>query len=727
MVKHPPYHPMIMRQNTPLKRYFLLLCIAIYPGAVGAAAEGGNPAAVFVCPAGDDGNDGSEGSPFATLERARDAVRDWPAERKAAGVTVWLKEGTHVRDRSFELDGRDSGTEDGPVVYRAVEGANVSLIGGVAMDAAAFEPVTDEAILARLDESARGKVLQYQIPEAHRPAVPTGVPVVNEWIDGVMHSNRKPTPELFFNEEALPFSRWPNDGWATYGAVIEPGSRPRSGEKPDRPGTLAYTGGRPERWTEADRILLHGYFAHEWFDDILVVDRLDTEQKHITFTTPHMYALRPNGRYRALGLLEEIDQPGEWMIDYPTGTLYLYPPADMAEGRFRFSVLGEPLVRLNGTRHVKISGLTLEVSAGMAVEIVGGTDNRIEDSTIRNVGLNGVLIRPEGDTVPDPGALHQFPEATGDPVKDGRRNGVFGCTLHDVGTTGIAMIGGDRRTLTPSEHYAVNNRIHNTARLQRANQPAINISGVGMRAAHNFIHDLPHVGISFSGNDHVMEYNELARVAMETGDVGVFYMGRDWTYRGNIVRYNFIHHAGGMGQHGSFGVYLDDAVSSAHIHGNVFYKVQTAVFVGGGRNNIVENNIIADSKMAMRFDNRGQTWAGRMQRRGGTHRMYERLAAVNHTQPPFSTRWPELSRILDEHPHRPLGNHLRHNIVVRTGWTTGQARHFLEVGENIRTQEDPGFVDAANHDFRLKDLEAIQEKLPRFQPIPFEKIGLQKE
>ncbi len=694
-------------------------------------AEGGAEmqvafAEIYVSPSGDDENDGSKGKPFATLERARDAVREVRGTRPGdAGVTVWLAEGTYVLDRTFELDGRDSGTRDAPVVYRAVEGAKVSLMGGMPIEPSAFQPVTDAAVLARIEESARGKVMQFKLPEPHRPGAPAGLPVENEIVSGAMFSMRKPVPELFFNEEPLPFSRWPNEGWATYGRVIDKGSVPRVGETPDRPGTLEYAGNRPERWTRAGRILIHGYFAWDWFDDVLLVDTLDTEQKRMTFTTPHMYGLSPNKRYRALGLLEEIDQPGEWMIDHASGTLYLYPPENMAEGRFQLALLEDPMIRLTGTQHVTFRDLIFEASAGMAVEMVGGTDNLIAGCTIRNVGACGVLIRPAGYDVRDAGALHQFPLETGDPLQDGRRNGVEGCDLYNIGTTGISMIGGDRRTLDPAGHFAVNNDIHHFARRQRANQPGINMNGVGQRAAHNFIHDAPHVGLDYSGNDHVIEFNEFTRVCQETGDVGVIYSGRDWTYRGNVVRYNFIHNIHGPGTHGSNAVYLDDSSSSTHIHGNVFHKVQRAVLIGGGRDNVMENNIIVDSRIGLYFDNRSEGWAHRYQRPGADHRMYEKLEAVNHDQPPHSIRYPELARILEENPHKPLGNKVRNNIVVRTPWMTGP-QHYLEIGDNLLTQDDPGFVDAATNDFRLKDLAAIQEKLPGFRPIPFERIGLQR-
>jgi len=42
------------------------------------------------------------------------------------------------------------------------------------------------------------------------------------------------------------------------------------------------------------------------------------------------------------------------------------------------------------------------------------------------------------------------------------------------------------------------------------------------------------------------------------------------------------------------------------------------------------------------------------------------------------------------------------------------------------TASDPGFVNAARGDFRLRPDAAVFDRLPGFKPIPFEKIGLVK-
>ena len=60
----------------------------------------------------------------------------------------------------------------------------------------------------------------------------------------------------------------------------------------------------------------------------------------------------------------------------------------------------------------------------------------------------------------------------------------------------------------------------------------------------------------------ILEFNEIHDIAKETGDVGAFYIGRNWTCRGNIIRYNYFHHLFGPGLHGVRAVYLDDFSSN---------------------------------------------------------------------------------------------------------------------------------------------------------------------
>ncbi|HAV64688.1 MAG TPA: right-handed parallel beta-helix repeat-containing protein, partial [Verrucomicrobiales bacterium] len=94
---------------------------------------------------------------FASLERARDAVRELirGGQLPEDGVTIWLHAGDYVRKRALELTPADSGTADGPVIWRAYRDDRVRLLGGRVLTG--FQPVTEPEVLARFDEGVRGQ------------------------------------------------------------------------------------------------------------------------------------------------------------------------------------------------------------------------------------------------------------------------------------------------------------------------------------------------------------------------------------------------------------------------------------------------------------------------------------------------------------------------------------------------------------------------------------------
>lgn len=112
----------------------------------------------FVGSAGDDAGDGSRGKPFVSLERARDAIRSLKANGGLPGaVAVRLLPGEYPVKATFELGAGDSGTEAAPIVYMADRKGTAVLYGGRRLQG--LVPVTDSAVLARIPEAARGRVV----------------------------------------------------------------------------------------------------------------------------------------------------------------------------------------------------------------------------------------------------------------------------------------------------------------------------------------------------------------------------------------------------------------------------------------------------------------------------------------------------------------------------------------------------------------------------------------
>lgn len=92
----------------------------------------------FVSPRGNDAwsgtlavpNTAGTDGPFATLARARDAVRELKAQQPAGPVTVLVRGDKYYLDRTLILGPQDAGTRESPVTYRAYPGETPVLSGG---------------------------------------------------------------------------------------------------------------------------------------------------------------------------------------------------------------------------------------------------------------------------------------------------------------------------------------------------------------------------------------------------------------------------------------------------------------------------------------------------------------------------------------------------------------------------------------------------------------------
>ena len=294
----------------------------------------------------------------------------------------------------------------------------------------------------------------------------------------------------------------------------------------------------------------------------------------------------------------------------------------------------------------------------------------------------------------------------------------------------MSLSGGDRKTLAPGHNFVVNCRLWRYSRWSRTYRPGVAIDGVGNRIAHCLIYDAPHNAILLSGNDHVIEYNEIHHVCLETGDAGAFYMGRDWTMRGNVVRCNYFHDLpptqGLSGEpHEVMAIYLDDTASGTTVYGNVCVRASHGVMIGGGRDNLVTNNIFVDCRPAISLDARGIGWAAKYLLPGGDWDMQEKLAAVLYNQPPYSLRYPHLAELLSDNPAAPKYDVIQRNIAFQCPqWLrledNAQTLPGITIRENL-TDADPLFVDAPHGNYQLKQNSPAYTL--GFQRIPFEKIG----
>lgn len=582
-----------------------------------AAALAAPPPVFHVSTAGNDAwsgtlaepnADGSDG-PFANLVRARDALRAAGLEH---GGTVYVRGGVYHLTDPLLLGPEDSGRRDLPVVWQAWPGETVRLVGGKPVSG--FTP-------------HEGKILKADVSGLKLP--------------------KQTVRQLFFNSQRQIPARWPNKGgddmpggqWAFVAASVGDAQNSRFVVGTDRPAA----------WKSLEGAEVSIWPNYNWWQTIAPVKGFDPAAKTVELAADLPYTIEPGRRFFFQNVLEELDAPGEWWLDEAENTLYFWPPAPIGDGEVVLPAT-ENLVRMEGAAHLAWMGFTMEATLGDAVTVANGDAVLVARCVIRNTGAYGVSIL------------------------DGTGCRVAGCDIYATGRGGVVLRGGDRKTLTPAGHVAENNHIHHFGDIFQTYETAVNISGVGNRIAHNLIHDAPHIGILLNGNDHIIEYNDIHHVCLEGSDNGAFYMGRDWTQRGNIIRFNKIHDVYGFGlagpaagedgifryesPHQAWGVYLDDCSSGTLVQANIFFRVPLCgVMIGGGRDNVVDNNIFVDCVPALHIDDRWDAYCWDL--------MQERLEAMNYAEPPYSTRYPELLKMGDD-PRKPANNAFTHNVVAYT-------------------------------------------------------------
>ena len=593
-----------------------------------------------------------------SLLAVRDKVRAMPAEEKKRGVEIVLAPGEYVLTDGMELTSEDSGADGAPVLWRAAEQGKAIIVGAARILPSSFAKVDDPTLLARLPEEARGKV--------YAADVAAQCPEKVQQLANAYYGKPLP-PFAFMDGHLATLATYPNGGkWLKFDKRVYQGTR-----IPGKRTCEGFTGGafvyddpRFARWDFSKGVWLNGYFTHDWYNWSVKAASYGTENGTNGVVRIGEDTLMPYGvmsgtwgpkarRFKAFNLFEELDEPGEWWLDRERKILYVVPPggkmSDAVDFRLAFSA--HSVIGGKGLCNVRFEGLEFAYACNMLASF--------QDA--RNVAF----------------ADCRFTATVGGAVSIlGMSNSVSRCEVSQCGASGIAMSGGDRKTLTPCGSVVENCRVHDYGILQRTYAGGIHIAGCGVVMRGCEIFNAPHSAVLYSGNEHLLESNDVHHVLMETGDAGAFYTGRDWTTQGNVLRYNFVHDIGkgttdrtsddaAVSGTNAMGFYFDDCDCGDEVYGNVFMNCPRGIMVGGGREHPVRKNVFINCRLGMSIDCRGLRWKKKGHKSSKNLAMLEAKALdLDYTNGVWAAKYPRLADIMNDHPCEPLYNPVEDNVFI---------------------------------------------------------------
>ena len=687
----------------------------------------------YVSTKGSDSNNGTKDAPFLTIEKAVEAVRNTDKSGRN-GITVCVEAGEY-RVSSLEFTKEDSGTAECPITYCGY-GGEVVINGGVTLSADNFRAVYEyPALSERLTEEAQKNVVVADLTKA--PYSLTREDWGKIYAIGSYHTASSYDGdyvgelycELFVNDQRQILARYPDNDFLLTEEVVKTGlgresdgalTEVKDWDKIRNPESDIYKvnsalAGRIAGWKTLDDVWMFGYWKYDWADASSPIGSFNSETGEISPQFVSLYGTKTDAPYYFFNVLEELTAEGEWYLDRENGLLCLWKPENIEDAQIDLSLSLKPIINAESD-YITFDGITVKGTRTDAV-VITGNNNTVQNCLIKNVAGNAIVMT-------------------------GSNNLVYNNEITHTGKGGIIIDGGDTETLTAGNSKADNNYVHDWSEIYKTYQPAVTLLGVGNICSHNEMANSPHEAITYEGNNHIIEYNNIHDVCLLSDDAGAIYSGRSWVWYGNIIRYNCIYNIG-SGDHKPDGIYLDDALSGQQIYGNILINIpRNSIHIGGGRDNVVTNNIIVNSgENAIYFDERARD--GALNNGWFTHAYVGSgdMWAALYSSPWKSEIWqnafPEYKSMTDDisqseteayipNPACTVKGNLIFNKNREIGDISASACRFSDISDNkvySLGKADKIFADIESGDYNVKEIEQLRKSVPDFQSIPLDKIG----
>ncbi len=672
------------------KSIILLLLFSLLLSCIPAYAEADSTAYFYVSPNGNDGNDGSKASPLATLEGAVKAVRE-SGFLKNRKIEVIFEEGVYQTHEGVKLERADSGNRKFPVIYRGAQGAEAIIEGGAVLNASDAAPVTDEAVLRRLNPEAADRIRVIDLKKYGYKTLP------DELRSDPYITHPYSPLRFYINEKEQTLARWPNEGeWVRTGKVIDPGVSHLAGTRSfdGRGGAWTYLDERIEGWATYEDVWMYGRYCYDWAPNSTTIAGVDKEKNIITATYNCAYDYGLDKPYYYYNVLEELDCEGEYYTDRKNCMLYYYSP-EQEDAELYISYAGTDALTFDGTEYVSFENLIFQGYRGGCVKAKECDSLRFYDCTMRFFGTRAVDIT------------------------SGYRYIVDNCLMYELGRGGVYITSGDRLYLKPSGSRIINNHIYNFSQWQKTYSAAAYATGVQEVIANNQIHGGDHMALGI-GTATVVEYNDVYDVLRTNDDAGMLYAhATAWAIDTHIRRNVFRSSAprGVVVNTGNWGVYLDGWSSNHNVYENLFYDLQGAIHINGGQFNKAHDNLIVNCETGLYVHGFSST---------PCIAFWEKCDAINWNKGIWKYKYPQLVEHRDNSQYNMFkgnsaGNNIFYNVyrnVTEATWVPAYPNSYA----NNATLQKNIFTDMDSFDFTMGENCPVED----FKELDLSKVGVNK-
>lgn len=547
----------------------------------------------FVAPTGNDANPGTMEMPFASIDRARIAVRE--SNNSEKDIVVYIREGRYYLDQPIVFDEFDSAKDGFKITYCAYPDEKPVVVGGKRLSN--WEKVSDGVYKTLVDIDDENF---FHIYENGKRAFEARHP--NK---GYLHGT-----EMEVENTALDFSVKTEDIDSNF------------------------------TFTNRSRIYL--WPGNDWFSAFVPIASVDRNNGIIRLSdTLHVTDInkRSPRRYYLTGIKEAFDCPGEFYFDQETKELFYRPFSDDINNSEIVLPLVSSVIRLKDenapVKNIVFKGIEFTISRfgpffcetkkgthgtngwnepankeGL-VYFENATNCCLENCIVDNAGYNGVSM---------------VWQATDNVIKNCE---VRNCGFHAVLLSGYRAEFGSEADYN-KRNTITNNHLHDCGELVGHGAGVFIWASGHNKITNNKIHDMPRYGICVKGQrwggkfgdesphkiktgelvtaenkwdfihsrDNFIAYNDIYKVSKDSEDNGIISF---WGCgKGNMVYSNKLHDINDRTVNGiTIAVYLDDAADYVSVENNIIYNLRSGsrifpILAKGIHNTIVNNYIICE-------------------------------------------------------------------------------------------------------------------------------------